>query len=85
MNAIITGQNFVVVEQQPDRYTPHLFASREQFQAWMQRNRPRNICAATSARGRCLPAVDHRADAGQDDYLDHLVARYEAREQAAWR
>jgi len=85
MSAVITGQYLVVAEQQPGRYTPHLFTDRAQFQTWMQTNRPRNIRAASAARGRCLPAVDHRDDASQDDYTEHLVAQYEAREEAAWR
>ena len=85
MNAVVTAQDFVVVDQRAGTYTPHLFADQAQFQTWMQRNRPRNIRAATSARGRCLPAVDHRNDAGRDDYTDHLVAQYEAREKATWR
>ena len=82
---ILSRSDFVVVDQQPGRYTPHVFANREQFEQWMQANRPRNIRAATSARGRCLPAVDHRDDAGQDDYTDHLVAQYEARQEATWQ
>jgi len=85
MSTVVTTQDFVVVDQRAGTYTPHVFADQAQFQTWMQVNRPRTIRAASAARGRCLPAVDHRDDAGQDDYTEHLVAQYEAREEAAWR
>jgi len=70
MIAVATNRDVIVVEQATSSYTPHIFASREQFEAWMQARRPRNIRARTSARGRCQAAIDHRHELTLADTLD---------------
>ena len=62
LRAINTAQVFLVAEVHRQGWTPHIFASREEFISWRQRNPSLIVVDRRSARGRMYAAVDHRDD-----------------------
>ncbi len=83
----VSGSNFVVVESNhAGYYRPHVFRSKEQFQAWLKRQptRKHGMMPAQFARGNALPAEDHRQEVEYIDieeeehqrHLSHIADEY---------
>lgn len=58
----VSNSDFLVAEQLQGEYRLRIFNSRDEFIAWRQENRQATIVDRLTARGRRLPAVDHRSE-----------------------